>query len=54
MGHGPPTVKYAEACDAGGEGGGGEGGGGLAVAAVQSLAEEHHFPELAAVFEQQL
>jgi len=42
-------VKYAEACDAGGEG-----VGGLAVAAVQSLAEEQHFPELAAVFEQQL
>ena len=54
MGHGLPTVKYAEACDAGGEGGGGEGGGGLAVAAVQSLAEEQNFPELAAVFELQL
>jgi len=54
VGHGPTTVKYAEACDAGGKGGGGEGVVGLAVAAVQSLAEEQNFPELAAVFEQQL
>ena len=43
--HGPVTVKYAEACDAVGEGGGGAGDGGLAVVVEQSLEEEHCFPE---------
>ena len=48
---------HALESDEGGEGDGGGGGGGLAAAVepvVQSLAEEQNFPELYAVFEQQL